>query len=202
MQWRRRCSRLRRSKDSHTAYLEARLKGISLPDIGEQNTWQTLPPLTPTVPFTSQQGETADSVTSVTCKRDIGFLKVGGQENPSTMLLKDTKYEKCNKNCQSKIDDKGKLPLQHIIYPGTASSIGRFVDVPPPPPLSLCTGHVALGTRRAMGEINGHMKLEQLASFIGKGFPIVLDWLEGTANQLELSLEMCGGPKSQEPERP
>ena len=71
--------------------------------------WQTLPPLTPTVPSTSHQGETANSVTSVTCKRDSGSLEVGGQEDPSAMLFKDTKDEKDNKNGQRKTDNKGKL---------------------------------------------------------------------------------------------
>ena len=38
-----------------------------------------------------------------------------------------------------------------------------------------------------MGGMGGHMKLEPPAKFTGKGFPTVRDWLEETANWLELS---------------
>ena len=38
-----------------------------------------------------------------------------------------------------------------------------------------------------VGGAAGHMKLEPSAKFTGKGFPTVWDWLEETANWLELS---------------
>ena len=39
----------------------------------------------------------------------------------------------------------------------------------------------------AVGGANGHIKLEPLAKFTGKEFPIIWDWLEETINMLELS---------------
>ena len=38
-----------------------------------------------------------------------------------------------------------------------------------------------------MGGASGHMKLEPSVKFTGKGFPTIWDWLEETANSLELS---------------
>ena len=45
----------------------------------------------------------------------------------------------------------------------------------------------SLGLVLAMGGAVGHMKLEPLVKFTGKGFTIVQDWLEEIANWLELS---------------
>ena len=48
-------------------------------------------------------------------------------------------------------------------------------------------GGAAPGPIPAVGGAGGHMKLEPQTKFIGKGFPTVRDWLEETANWLELS---------------
>ena len=48
-------------------------------------------------------------------------------------------------------------------------------------------GGAAVRPVLAVGGIGGHMKLEPPTKFTGKGFPTVRDWLEETANWLELS---------------
>ena len=48
-------------------------------------------------------------------------------------------------------------------------------------------GGATLGPVPAVGGIGGHMKLEPLEKFTGKGFPTIQDWLEETVNSLELS---------------
>ena len=89
-----------------------------------------------------------------------------------------------DKQSHGKGEDKGKLSLQHMVQPRAASSTG-FIRVPPP--LSPRTGATAMGPVPVVGGIDGHMKLEPLAKFIGKGFPSIWDWLEEIANWLELS---------------
>ena len=71
-----------------------------------------------------------------------------------------------------------------MVQPRAASSAG-FIRVPPS--LSPCVGGAAPGVVLAVGGASGHMKLEPPAKFTGKGFPTVWDWLEETANWLELS---------------
>ena len=71
-----------------------------------------------------------------------------------------------------------------MVQPGVASSTG-FMGVPPP--LSLHRGGAVPGLVLAVGGAGGHMKLEPLAKFTGKGFPTVQDSLEHTVNWLELS---------------
>ena len=44
-----------------------------------------------------------------------------------------------------------------------------------------------MGPLLAVGGADGHMKLEPLAKFIGKGFPFIQNWLEEAVNWLELS---------------
>ena len=96
----------------------------------------------------------------------------------------EDKNEEKDKQGQGKGEDKGKLSPRHVVQPGVASSIG-FIRVPPP--LSPRVGGAAVGPVLAIGGIGGHMKLEPPAKLTGKGFPIVRDWLEETANWLELS---------------
>ena len=95
-------------------------------------------------------------------------------------LGREDKKEEKDKQSQGKGEDKGKLSPRHVVQPGAASSAG-FIRVPPP--LSPRVG----GATPAVGGVGDHMKLEPPAKFAGKGFPTIWDWLEETANWLELS---------------
>ena len=64
------------------------------------------------------------------------------------------------------------------------SSTG-FIRVPPP--LSLRRGGAAPGSILVVGGAGGHTKLKPATKLIRKGFPTIWDWLEETANWLELS---------------
>ena len=99
-------------------------------------------------------------------------------------LESEDKNEQKDKQGQGKGENKGKLSPQRVVHPGAASSTG-FIRVPPP--LSPRVGGAVVGPVPAVGGIGGHMKLEPPAKFTGKGFPTVRDWLEDTANWLELS---------------
>ena len=71
-----------------------------------------------------------------------------------------------------------------MIHPGAASfTVHRTAPVPPIIPI----GGAAPAPAPAVGGMGGHMKLEPPAKFTGKGFPTIRDWLEETANWLELS---------------
>ena len=95
-----------------------------------------------------------------------------------------TKQKQNNKQGHGKGEDKGKLSPRRVVQPGAASS-SSLIRVPPP--LSPHTGGAAPGLVPAVGGISGHMKLEPPTKFTGKGFPTIRDWLEETANWLELS---------------
>ena len=100
------------------------------------------------------------------------------------MLIKDIKEEKDTKEGHGKGEHKGKLPPRHMVQLGAASSTS-FMGVPPP--LSPRRGGVAPGPVLVAGGAGGHMNLEPTGKFTGKGFPTIQDWLEETANCLELS---------------
>ena len=89
-----------------------------------------------------------------------------------------------DKKSAGKGEDKGKLSPRRMVLLGAASSTG-FMGIPPP--VSPGRGGSAPGPVPAVGTAGGHMKLEPPAKFTGKGFPTVRDWLEETANWLELS---------------
>ena len=99
-------------------------------------------------------------------------------------LGQDQKTEEKDKQGHGKVEDKGKLSSRRVVQPGAASSAG-FIRVPPS--LSPRMGGAAPGPIPAVGGAGGHLKLEPLAKFTRKGFPTVRDWLEETANWLELS---------------
>ena len=119
------------------------------------------------VPSTSQHVETADSVASMVRNRDAN--PVASSRIGKRVLGED----------RGNIDDKGKLSLRLMVQRGAASST-NFMGVPPP--LLPCRGHAKLALGPVVGGIGGHMKLEPQAKFIGKGFPIIPDWLRKTAN--------------------
>ena len=89
-----------------------------------------------------------------------------------------------DKQSAGKGEDKGKLSPRRMVQPGAASSTG-FMGIPPP--VSPGRGGSVPGPVPTVGSVGGHMKLEPPAKFTGKGFPTVRDWLEETANWLELS---------------
>ena len=105
------------------------------------------------------------------------------EQAPEILLPYDRKLKQDNKKGQGKSDDKGRLSPRAMVQPGATSSTS-FLNVPPP--LSPRRGGEAPRPRPAVGVAGGHMKLEPLAKFTGKGFPTVRDWLEETANWLEL----------------
>ena len=143
-----------------------------------------IPPLTPVVPSSSQQADTADSVASMAQKQEGSSISAGVDQWSMLGLGHEDKHEEKDKQGQGKGEDKGKLSPRHVVQPGAASSTG-FVRVPPP--LSPQVGGAAPGSVPAVGGIGGHMKLEPPAKFTRKGFPTIRDWLEETANWLELS---------------
>ena len=158
--------------------LEARGAAI-LQKLGLEDPQMTQPPQIPMMPTAN----TADSVASMIRKR----------QGPSTSaradqwsVLEQSRKDKMEKDKQSagKGEDKGKLSPRRMVLPGAASSTG-FTGIPPP--VSPGRGGFVPGPVPTGGNVGGHMKLEPPAKFTGKGFPTVRDWLEETANWLELS---------------
>ena len=187
-------------EDNHIAYLEAQLAGLSVDEeaekkldddleargaailqkLGLEDPQMTQPPITPVMP----SADTTDSVASMAKNRQ-GPLTSAGAE-PWSMLERSQrdKMEEKDKQSAGKIEDKGKLSPQRMVLPGAASSTG-FMGIPPP--VSPGRGGSVPRPVPTVGNVGGHMKLEPLAKFTGKGFPTVRDWLEETANWLELS---------------
>ena len=187
-------------EDNHIAYLEAQLAGLSvdeeaekkldddleargaavLQDLGLVEPQTTQPPGTPVMP----SADTADSVASIARNRQGPSTSAGAE--PWSMLEQSQrdKTEEKDKQSAGKSEDKGKLSPRRMVLPGAASSTG-FMGIPPP--VSPGRGGSVPGPVPTVGNVGGHMKLEPPAKFTGKGFPTVRDWLEETANWLELS---------------
>ena len=87
-------------------------------------------------------------------------------------LGRDDKIEEEDKQGHGKGEDKGKLSPQRVVQLGAASSTG-FIRVPPT--LLPCMGGATPGPVPAVGGAKGHMKLEPLAKFTGKGFHTIQD---------------------------
>ena len=186
-------------EDNHIAYLEAQLAGLSvdeeaerkvdddleargaavLQDLGLVEPQTTQPPQIPVMPT----ADTADSVASMTRNRQGPSTSAGADQ---WSVLEQSRRDKMEKDKQSagKGEDKGKLSPRRMVLPGAASSTG-FTGIPPP--VSPGRGGSGPGPVPTVGNVGGHMKLEPPAKFTGKGFPTVRDWLEETANWLELS---------------
>ena len=152
-------------------------------EFGRESSQLTMPHLIPMVPSTSQQADTADSVASMARKREGASSSAGVDQWTMLGLGQDQKTEEKEKQGQGKGEDKGKLSPRRMVQPGVASSAG-FIWVTPP--LSPHVGGTTVGSVPAGGGAGGHVKLEAPAKFTGKGFPIVWDWLEETANWLKL----------------
>ena len=144
-------------------------------DLVEPQTMQ--PPIIPVMPIA------ADSVASMTRNRQGPSTSAGAEP---WSVLEQSRRDKMEKDKQSagKGEDKGKLSPRRMVLPGAASSTG-FTGIPPP--VSPGRGGSVPGPVPTVGSVGGHMKLEPPAKFTGKGFPTVRDWLEETANWLELS---------------
>ena len=153
-------------------------------ELGHGSPQPTMPLFTPVMPSTSQQADTADLVASMAKKRQGSSTSAGVDQWSMLGLGREDKNEEKDKQGHGKCEDKGKLSPWPVVQPGVASSIG-FIWVPPP--LSPHMGRAASGPLPVVGRAGGHVKLEPLAKFTGKGFPIVQDRLEKTANWLELS---------------
>ena len=141
-------------------------------ELGRESSQLTMPPLTPVVPSTSQQADTADSVASMAWKQEGSSTSAGVDQWNMLGLGREDKKEEKDKQGQGKNEDKGKLSPWRVVQPRAASSIG-FIRVPPP--LSPRMGGTAMGPVQAVGGIGGHMKLEPPAKFTGKGFPTIQD---------------------------
>ena len=140
------------------------------------------------MPSTSQHIDTADSVASVPRHRETGQSLCIGHQNALGKWLSDDDEEKENKTKMSgKVDDtsagntEGSMRMIHL--GATLSTVHQTATAPP----IILVGGVAPAPTPAVGGMGGHMKLEPPAKFTGKGFPTVRDWLEETANWLELS---------------
>ena len=172
-------------EDNHIAYLEAQLAGLSADEEEEQKMDDDReargkqPPRIPVMPTAG----TADSVASMTRNRQGPSTSAGADQ---WSILEHSREDKTEKDKQSaeKGEDKGKLSPRRVIQPGAASSTS-FMRVPSPRSPGR-SGSVP-GPVPTVGSVGGHMKLEPPAKFTGKGFPTVRDWLEETANWLELS---------------
>ena len=105
-------------------------------------------------------------------KRQGPLTSAGVDQWSMLGMGRDDKIEEKNKQGHGKREDKGKLSPWRVVQPRAAFSTG-FVRVPPP--LSPCMGGVALGLVPAVGTVGGHMKLEPLVKFTGKGFPTIRD---------------------------
>ena len=68
-----------------------------------------MPPLTPVVPSTSQQADTADSVASMAKKGQGSLMSAGVDQWSMLGLGQDQKTEEKDKQGLGKIEDKGKL---------------------------------------------------------------------------------------------
>ena len=175
--------------NNHIAYLEAHLETLSLlegekkvddefegkgakvwKELGCESQQLTIPPLTPMMPSTSQQADTADSVASMVKKHQGSSMSAGVDQWSMLGLGQDQKTEEKDKQGLGKIEDKGKVSPQRTVQLGVASSAG-FIQVPPP--ISPRMGGAAPGAVPAVGGAGGHMKLEPPAKFTGKGFPTV-----------------------------
>ena len=187
-------------EDNHIAYLEAQLVGLSVaeeeeqkldddleargaavwPDLGLVDPQMTQPPVIPVMP----SANTADSVASMAKNRQGPSTSAGADQWSVLEQSRRDKTEEKDKQSAEKNEDKGKLSPRRMVLPGAASSIG-FMGIPPP--MSPGRGGSVPGPVPAVGGVGGHMKLEPPAKFTGKGFPTVWDWLEETANWLELS---------------
>ena len=118
------------------------------------------------------------------CNRYNKFSGLHGKETPGIFdvnwgdqwsmlgLGRDDKIEQKDKQGHGKGEDKGKLSPWRVIQLGAAPSTS-FIRVPPP--LLPSMGGPTLGLVLAVGGVGGHMKLEPLAKFIGKGFPTIWD---------------------------
>ena len=109
-----------------------------------------------------------DSVPSIAQKREGPFTSIGIDQ--WSMLGHDDIKEEIDELGHGKGEDKGRLSPWRVVQLGVASWTS-FIRVPPP--LSPHRGSVALGPVSAVGGTSGHMKLELLAKFTRKGFPIV-----------------------------
>ena len=128
-----------------------------------------MPPLTPVMPSTSQQADTADSVASMAKKGQGSSMSAGVDQWSMLGLGQDQKTEEKDKQGHGKGEDKGKVSPRRMVQPGAASSAG-FIWVPPPITPSMG------GAAPAVGGAGGHMKLEPPAKFTGKGFPTIRNW--------------------------
>ena len=178
-------------EDNHIVYLEAQLENPSWAEeekkvddelegkgakvwkeLGRESPQLTMPPRIPVMPSTSQQADTADSVTSMAKKGQGSSMSAGVDQWSMLGLGQDQKTEEKDKQGLGKIEDKGKLSPRRVVQPRAASSAG-FIRVPPS--LSPRMGGAAPGVVPVVGGAGGHMKLEPPAKFTRKGFPTVRD---------------------------
>ena len=127
-------------EDNHIAYLEAQLEGLSpfgedekvedksegkgakvWKELGCESSQPTMPPLTPVVPSTSQQTDTANSVASMARKREGSLSSAGVDQWSMLGLGREDQNEEKDKQGQGKGEDKGKLSPRRVVQLGAAS---------------------------------------------------------------------------------
>ena len=115
-------------EDNHIAYLEAQLENLSLleekkkvddesegkgvkvwKELGRESSKLTMPSLTPVMPSTSQQADTADSVASMVKKHQKSSMSAGVDQWSMLGLGRDDKTKEKDKQGHGKVEDKGKL---------------------------------------------------------------------------------------------
>ena len=78
-------------------------------ELGRESPQLTMPPLTPVIPSTSQQADTADPVASMVKKHQGSSMSAGVDQWSMLGLGRDDKTEEKDKQGHGKVEDKGKL---------------------------------------------------------------------------------------------
>ena len=84
-------------------------------ELGCESPQLTMPPLTPVMPSTSQQADTADSVASMAKKHQGSSMSAGVDQWSMLGLGRDDKTEEKDKQGHGKVEDKGKLSPRHVV---------------------------------------------------------------------------------------
>ena len=84
-------------------------------ELGRESPQLTMPPLTPMMPSTSQQTDTADSVASMAKKHQGSSMSSGVDQWSMLGLERDDKTKEKDKQGRGKGEDKGKLSPRRVV---------------------------------------------------------------------------------------
>ena len=95
---------------------ESESKGAKVwKELGRESPQLTMPPLTPVMPSTSQQADTADSVASMAKKHQGSSMSTGVDQWSMRGLGQDQKTEEKDKQDSGNFEDKGKVSPQCVV---------------------------------------------------------------------------------------